>query len=69
MTATVRPRTDGAPKACSHETSIATWTPSAVHGDGSPEPPRRRDRPVTFCVCWAMTVMSRADVPTSSAVM
>ena len=67
-TATVRPFSDAVPNASAHETSIATCTPSAVHGDGSPEPPLRRERPLTCEVCPAMTVMSRAAVPTSSAV-
>ena len=65
----VRPSSDGEPKTRSQQTPIAVSTPSAVHGLGSPEPPRRRDSPVTWFVVDAMTSMSRADVPTSSAVM
>ena len=65
----VRSPSDGEPKTRSQHTPIAAWTPSAVHGLGSPDPPRRRDSPVTWRVAEAMTSMSRADVPTSSAVM
>jgi hypothetical protein len=49
--------------------SIACSTPSAVNGLGSPDPPARRDKPVTCVVRRAMVVMSRVEVPTSSAVM
>ena len=36
------------PKARSHVASTAASTPSAVYGLGSPEPPARRGRPVTW---------------------
>ena len=65
----VRPSSDAEPKTRSQQTRIAASTPSAVHGLGSPDPPRRRDSPVTWLVVDAMTSMSRDDVPTSSAVM
>jgi len=64
----VRPRRLSLPNASSQETRIADSIPSAVQGDGSPEPPRRRPSPVTWRVPWAMTSMSRDEVPTSSAV-
>jgi len=65
----VRFSRDGDPKTRSQLTRIAVSTPSAVQGLGSPDPPRLRDSPVTCGVIEAMTSMSRADVPTSSAVM
>ena len=67
--AIVRCSSDGVPKTRSQQTRIATSTPSAVHGLGSPEPPRRRERPLTWLVVEEITSMSRDDVPTSSAVM
>ena len=68
-TATLRPFSDVEPKARSTEASTAASTPSAVYELGSPDPPRARESPDTCAVPRAMTVMSRADVPTSSAVM
>ena len=68
-TATVRPFSEVSPNARSQLASTAAWTPSAVYGDGSPEPPRDCARPLTCFVASAITVMSRDDVPTSSAVM
>jgi hypothetical protein len=68
MTAALRPFSDGEPNARSAVASIACRTPSAVYGLGSPEPPARRDRPETCDVALAITVMSRVEVPTSSAV-
>ncbi len=56
------------PQIASHVTRIAASTPSAVHGLGSPEPPRSTARPATWSVRSAITVMSPSDVPTSSAV-
>ncbi len=56
------------PKARSQQATIAASTPNAVHGLGSPEPPWRLGRPLTWRVTWAMACMSRVDVPTSSAV-
>jgi hypothetical protein len=67
--ATVRPFIDVVPKARSTLASSAARTPRAVAGEGSPEPPRERARPLTWPVVWAITLMSRDDVPTSSAVM
>ena len=69
MSATERPASEVLPKARSQVARIAASTPSAVNGLGSPEPPRDRTRPVTCRVRCAITVMSRDDVPTSSAVM
>jgi hypothetical protein len=68
-TAIERPFRSGEPNARSHVAWIACRTPSAVNGLGSPDPPRRRLRPLTCAVARAIVVMSRADVPTSSAVM
>ena len=49
-TATLRPSSDGLPNTRSQATRIAASTPSAVHGLGSPEPPRSVARPVTYGV-------------------
>jgi hypothetical protein len=49
--------------------AIASCTPCAVNGLGSPDPPRARESPVTCLVVSAITVMSREAMPTSSAVM
>ncbi len=67
-TATLRPASEALPKARSQATSIAHWTPSAVHGLGSPELPVSTARPATWSVASAITAMSRSEVPTSSAV-
>ncbi len=68
MTATLRPSRAPLPVARSSAARTAASTPSAVNGLGSPEPPRRRESPATWSVCSAITVMSRLEVPTSSAV-
>src|SRR5919108_625623 len=68
-TAADRPFSEAVPSARSTEASTAVSTPSAVNGLGSPEPPRERASPETCAVPSAITVMSRAEVPTSSAVM
>ena len=47
---------------------MAASTPRAVNGLGLPLPPRLRARPETWFVRSAITAMSRALVPTSSAV-
>ena len=67
-TAIERSLRSGVPHTRSQATWIASWTPSAVHGLGSPEPPRSTARPVTWRVPSAITVMSASEVPTSSAV-
>ena len=48
--------------------AIAAATPSAVHGLGSPEPPRSRGEAGDVAVRSAITSMSASEVPTSSAV-
>jgi len=68
-TAAERPFSESEPSARSHDASTAASTHSAVNGLGSPDPPRARARPDTWRVPSAMTVMSRDEVPTSSAVM
>ena len=67
-TATLRPSSEVLPKTRSHATRIAASTPSAVHGLGSPEPPRSTASPVTWRVASAIVCMSGSEVPTSSAV-
>ena len=65
ITAMLRPARSSVPQTRSHVTRIAVSTPSAVHGLGSPEPPRSSASPATWSVCSAITVMSasrRADV-------
>ena len=68
ITAMLRPARSEVPQTRSQVTRIAVSTPSAVHGLGSPEPPRSSASPATCSVCSAITVMSASDVPTSSAV-
>ena len=67
-TAMLRPARSAEPHTRSAATRIAVSTPSAVHGLGSPEPPRASASPATCSVRSAITVMSPSDVPTSSAV-
>ncbi len=67
-TATLRPLRSALPKRRSQHARIAASTPWAVNGLGSPLPPLERERPVTWLVPSASTDMSRALVPTSSAV-
>ena len=67
-TATLRPASEVLPKTRSQATLMAASTPSAVHGLGSPEPPRPVFSPVTCAVTSAITSMSGSEVPTSSAV-
>jgi hypothetical protein len=64
----VRPFSEASPNACAQVVLIATSTPSAVNGLGSPEPPRLVARPETCLVVSAITGMSRLPIPTSSAV-
>ena len=46
---------------------IACSTPTAVTGEGSPDPPRATSTPVTQGVTSAMASMSAVVAPTSSA--
>ena len=48
---------------------IPRLVPSAVNGDGSPEPPCDGSTPHTHFVCVRMISMSSRPVPESSAVM
>ena len=64
----LRPSTDVLPNTRSQATRMAASTPSAVHGLGSPEPPRSTASPVTCVVASAIVCMSGSEVPTSSAV-
>ena len=68
-TATVRPFNSGEPKRLAQQARIAASTPWAVNGLGSPLPPLERASPATCFVRVAITAMSRAPVPTSSAVV
>ena len=63
------PRAKSFPSLNSTHASMPRRTPSAVNGDGSPDPPCDGSTPVTCLVTVRMTSMSSRPVPLSSAVM